>query len=220
MLKERKKMGQKVNPNAFRLGVTGSWDSRWYQDRKKDYRETLIEDIKLRELLMKHLRQAAIARVEIERSIKKIDITLHVGRPGVAIGRGGEELNKTKKLIEEFFKEKKGKRNKIKIDIKIEPVKKPDLNAYLVAQNIADQLARRFPHKRAVKQSMERVMNAGAKGVKVVLSGRIAGAEIGRREKYSQGTVPLSTIREDVQFAKYPALTKSGYVGIKVWICK
>lgn len=210
-------MGQKINPNAFRLGVIGTWDSRWYQDRKEDYRKTLIEDIKLRELLMKHLRQAAIARVEIERSIKKIDVILHVGRPGVAIGRGGEELNKTKKLVEDFFK---GKRNKIKIDIKIEPIKKPDLNSYLVAQNIADQLARRFPHKRAVKQSMERVMNAGAKGVRIVLSGRIAGAEIGRREKYNQGTVPLSTIREDVQFAKYPALTKLGYVGIKVWICR
>lgn len=210
-------MGQKINPNAFRLGVLSTWDSRWYQDRKKDYRKTLLEDIKLRDLLMKYLKPAAIARVEIERSIKKIDIALHVGRPGVAIGRGGEELNKTKKLIENFLESKE---NKIKIDIKIEPVKKPDLDAYLVAQNISDQLVRRIPHKRAVKQCMERVMNAGAKGVRVLLSGRIAGAEIGRREKHTTGTVPLSTIREDVHFAKVPALTKSGYVGVKVWICR
>lgn len=209
-------MGQKVNPNAFRLGIFKSWDSRWFTDRKKDYRKTLVEDIKLRELLMSRLKTALIARVEIERSIRKIDLTLHVGRPGVAIGRGGEELNKTKKMIEDFFKKKK---QNLKIDIKIEAVKKPDLDAYLVATNIADQLVRRIPHKRAVKQAIERVMRAGGRGVQVALSGRIAGAEIGRREKYGQGTVPLSTIRENVSFAKVPALTKSGYVGIKVWIC-
>jgi small subunit ribosomal protein S3 len=211
-------MGQKVNPNALRLGILHTWDSRWFTDRKKDFRKALLEDIKLRDLLMKHLKQAGIAQVEIERSIKKIDIILHVARPGVAIGRGGEELAKTKKLVEAFFKKHD---SEVKVDIsKIEPVKKPDLDAYLVAQSIVDQLERRIPHKRVVNQTMSRVMNAGAKGVKIMLGGRIAGAEISRKEKYSRGTVPLSTIRADVRFAKVPALTKSGYVGVKVWICR
>lgn len=209
-------MGQKVNPNALRLGILTTWNSRWFSQKKSDFRNTLIEDIKLREFLIKRLRPAGVSRVEIERSIKTIDITLHVARPGVAIGRGGEELTKLKKEIEDFFTERK---NNVKIDIRIEPVKKPDLDPYLVGKNVAEQLERRMPHKRVVNQAMSRVIGAGAKGVKIVLAGRIAGAEISRTEKYAQGTVPLSTIREDVRFAKAPALTKSGYVGVKVWIC-
>lgn len=209
-------MGQKVNPNAFRLGVITTWNSRWYADGKR-YSDMLLEDIKLRKLLFERLKTAGLAKVEIERSIKKIDITLHVARPGVAIGRGGEELNKTKKIIEKFFKDGKTQN---KIDIKVEPVKEPDLDAYLVAQNIVERLLKRIPHKRVVMQAMERVMGARAKGVKVVLAGRIRGAEISRREKYSRGTVPLSTLREKVSFAQVPALTKSGYVGVKVWICQ
>ena len=209
-------MGQKVNPNAFRLPVSMNWESRWFAPRKSDYTNTLIEDIKLRRLLFNELKHAMVARVEIERSIRKVDITIHVARPGVAIGRGGEELNKLKKKIEAFFA---GKKKQLKIEIKIEPVKKPDLDPYLVAVNIAEQLKRRMPHKRVVAMAMERVMNAGGKGVKVALGGRIAGAEIARHEKYSRGSVPLSTIRENVRFAKFPALTKSGYVGVKVWIC-
>ncbi len=210
-------MGQKINPNALRLGVLTTWSSRWFSGRKREFQDILLEDIKLREFLMKRLRSAGIAKVEIERSIKTIDILLHVARPGVAIGRGGEELNKLKKEVEEFFK---GRREQVKIDLRIEPVKKPDLDSYLVARNIAEQIERRMPHKRVVNQAMSRVIGAGAKGVRIQLGGRINGAEISRTEKYSQGTVPLSTIREDVQFAKVPALTKSGYVGIKVWICR
>lgn len=210
-------MGQKVNPNALRLGILHTWDSRWFTDRKKEFRKTLLEDIRLRGILWKHLKQAGVARIEIERSIKKVDITIHVARPGVAIGRGGEELTKTKQIITNFFKIND---NAVKVDLRIEPVKKPDLDAQLVVQNVIDQLERRIPHKRVITQTMARVMNAGAKGVRVMLAGRIAGAEIARTEKYSQGTVPLSTIRENVQFAKMPALTKSGYVGVKVWICK
>lgn len=210
-------MGQKVNPNALRLGILNTWTSRWFTERKKDFRDILLEDIKLRRFLMKRLKSAGIARVEIERSIRTIDILLHVARPGVAIGRGGEELNKLKREVESFFSVRK---DKISIDIRIEPVKKPDLDPYLVANNIAEQLERRIPHKRVVNQAMSRVIGAGAKGVRIVLAGRIAGAEISRTEKYSQGSVPLSTIREDVRFAKVPALTKSGYVGIKVWVCR
>ena len=209
-------MGQKVNPNALRLGVLTTWNSRWFSQKKSEFRDTLIEDIKLREFLTKRLRPAGISRIEIERSIKTIDILLHVARPGVAIGRGGEELTKLKKEVEQFFADRK---NNVKIDIRIEPVKKPDLDPYLVGRNVAEQLERRMPHKRVVNQAMSRVIGAGAKGVKIVLAGRIAGAEISRTEKYGQGTVPLSTIREDVRFAKAPALTKSGYVGVKVWIC-
>lgn len=209
-------MGQKVNPNIFRLGVLHTWKSRWFAD-KKNYSKLLLEDIELRKILMERLKPAGISQVIIERSIKKIDVTLYVARPGVAIGRGGEELNKIKKIIEGFFKKRK---ESLKIEVKIEPVKEPNLEPLLVAQNIGEQLVRRIPHKRVVNQAMERVMSAKAKGVKIVLSGRIAGAEIGRTEKYTRGTIPLSTIREDVVFAKYPALTKSGYVGVKVWICK
>jgi small subunit ribosomal protein S3 len=209
-------VGQKVNPNALRLGVLNTWNSRWFSQKKSEFRDTLIEDIKLREFLMKRLRPAGVGKVEIERSIKTINILLHVARPGVAIGRGGEELTKLKKEVEQFFAVRK---TNVKIDIRIEPVKKPDLDPYLVGRNVAEQLERRMPHKRVVNQAMSRVIGAGAKGVRIVLGGRIAGAEISRTEKYSQGTVPLSTIREDVRFSKTPALTKSGYVGVKVWIC-
>ena len=171
----------------------------------------------MRRMLHREMQNAGLARVEIERSIRQITITLHVARPGVAIGRGGEELTKLKKEVETFLKKDGGN---IKIDIRIEPVKKPDLEARLVAQMISDQIARRMHHKRVVNQAMQRVMNAGAKGVKIVLSGRIGGAEIGRVEKYAMGSVPLTTIREDVQFAIAPSLTKSGYVGVKVWVCR
>ncbi|KKR72684.1 30S ribosomal protein S3 [Candidatus Roizmanbacteria bacterium RIFCSPLOWO2_01_FULL_40_14] len=210
-------MGQKVNPNALRLGVLHTWDSRWFSEDKKYFRKTLVEDVRLRRMLHREMQNAGLARVEIERSIRQITITLHVARPGVAIGRGGEELTKLKKEVETFLKKDGGN---IKIDIRIEPVKKPDLEARLVAQMISDQIARRMHHKRVVNQAMQRVMNAGAKGVKIVLSGRIGGAEIGRVEKYAMGSVPLTTIREDVQFAIAPSLTKSGYVGVKVWVCR
>ncbi|MCR4264054.1 MAG: 30S ribosomal protein S3 [Candidatus Roizmanbacteria bacterium] len=210
-------MGQKVNSNALRLGVLHTWDSRWFSEDKKYYRKTLVEDVRLRRMLYTEMQNAGLARVEIERSIRQITITLHVARPGVAIGRGGEELTKLKKKVEAFLK--KGSEN-VKIDIRIEPVKKPDLEARLVAQMISDQIARRMHPKRVANQAMQRVMNAGAKGVKIVLSGRIGGAEIGRREKYAMGTVPLTTIREDVQYAIAPSLTKSGYVGVKVWVCR
>ena len=210
-------MGQKVNPNALRLGVLHTWDSRWFSEDKKYFRKTLVEDVRLRRMLHREMQNAGLARVEIERSIRQITITLHVARPGVAIGRGGEELTKLKKEVETFLKKDGGN---IKIDIRIEPVKKPDLEARLVAQMISDQIARRMHHKRVVNQAMQRVMTAGAKGVKIVLSGRIGGAEIGRVEKYAMGSVPLTTIREDVQFAIAPSLTKSGYVGVKVWVCR
>jgi len=186
----------------------------------------LYEDVQLRRALHKRLKSAGMAQVEIERSINKMRIILHVAKPGIVIGRGGSGLEETKKFIESFLIEKQNEilgrtdGTKRRIELTVEPIKEPNLNAFLVASNIADQLARRMPHKRVCNQSLERVMNAGAKGVKIKLSGRIAGAEIARRETFKQGSVPLSTIREEVDFSHVPSLTKSGYIGVKVWICK
>jgi len=224
-------MGQKVHPRAFRLGTVFTWSSRWFADNKR-YGEILLEDVKLREILHKKLKSAGILRVDIERSINKMKVIIHVSKPGIVIGRGGSGLEELKKNIEKFLAGHRQMRNrnvmavknisdsKSKLEIAIEPVKEPNLSAYLVANVVADQLVRRIPTKRACNQSIERVMNAGAAGVKIALAGRINGAEIARREKFFAGSIPLSTIREEVDFASVPALTKSGYIGVKVWICK
>lgn len=209
-------MGQKVNPKGFRLGVIYTWDSRWFAD-KKNYQKLLLEDVRLRRVLIERLKPAGIAKVEIERSINKIDIKLFVSRPGLVIGRAGQGLEDLKKFIDKFLQKEK---NKIKTEIKVEPIKEPNLNAYLVANNIIDQLLKRLPQRRIAAMTIEKVLNSGARGVKIILSGRIGGAEISRRETYKSGTIPLSTLREDIDYAQVPALTRSGYVGVKVWICK
>jgi len=206
-------MGQKVNPYGLRLGSLYNWKSRWFAD-KKNYQKLLLEDIKLRKFLMEKLRLAGIFRVDIERFPKSMKIILYVSRPGVVIGRGGANLEELKKIISQKLEPG------LKLEIQIEEIKNPDLNAQLILENIINQLERRIPHRQVVNRTMERVMNAGAKGIKIVLSGRIAGAEIGRTEKYSQGRIPLSTLRADIDYAERPALTKSGYVGVKVWIYK
>lgn len=212
-------MGHKVNPKLFRLGPVFNWDSRWFDDR--NYAETLLEDYKLRKAITARLKMAGVSTVEIERSINSLRITAYVSKPGIVIGRGGAGLEDLKKfLVAELLKTRKSKKNLPKLDIKIEPIKEPSLDAYLVASNIADQLARRMPHKRVMGQAVERAMGAGAQGIRVVLSGRIGGAEIGRKEKLQMGTVPLSTIRENVNYASVPSLTKKGYIGVKVWINK
>lgn len=224
-------MGQKINPKGFRLGTVFSWSSRWFADRSR-YRELLHEDVLLRQVLFARLKSAGLAQIEIERSINKIKLTLHVSKPGIVIGRGGSGLEELKKFIEAFLRthrvnavrnrlmRQNAEGNKFKVELSVEPVKEPNLNAFLVATNIADQLARRMPHKRVCNQALERIMSSGAKGVKIALSGRIAGAEIARREAYKSGTVPLSTVREEVDYASVPSLTKSGYIGVKVWICR
>ncbi|HLD01527.1 MAG TPA: 30S ribosomal protein S3 [Patescibacteria group bacterium] len=209
-------MGQKVNPHAFRLKTVFDWSSRWFDERR--YKDNLIEDYKLRKTLMDRLKNAGVARVEIERSINSIKVITFVSRPGIVIGRAGTGLEDLKRFINTFFvKERKGKQIP-KLDIRVEPVKEPNLDAYLVAKNISDLLARRLPHKRVLAQTAERAMTAGARGVRIVLTGRIGGAEIGRREKIQVGTVPLSTIREPINYASVPSLTKKGYIGVKVWI--
>lgn len=213
-------MGQKVHPKGLRLGVIYNWNSRWFFSNKKAYKTALIADIKIREALMKKFSFASVTQIDIERAINKITIILYSVKPGMIIGRGGKGLEDVRNLVT-FFIEKNDKKTKDnKIDLKIEPVKKPYLNAYYVAQTVAEKLVRGFPHRGVVHNSMNRVMESGAKGIKIQLGGRINGADISRREKYFQGSIPTSTIREDVDFAKYPALTKSGYIGVKVWIGK
>lgn len=209
-------MGQKVNPNIIRIGTIYNWSSRWFDEKR--YKDIVLEDYLLRKKLMERLKIAGISRVEIERSINSLRVIVHVSRPGIVIGRGGTGLEDLKKFISQFFvKDRKGK-NVPKLDIRVEPVKEPNLEAYLVATNVADQLVRGLPFKRILATTADKVMTAGAKGVKILLSGRIGGSEIGRREKIHVGTVPLSTIREDINYAQVPALTKKGYIGVKVWI--
>lgn len=212
-------MGQKVNPIALRLGIHHGFKSVGYYS-KKTYSKTVLSDIRIREALFKRLKQAGVGDVIIERSLSSIKITIYVTRPGIVIGRGGSGLEELKKEIVKMLGVTKKDRNAKKIELKVEPIKEPNLSAYLVAINIADQIIRRMPHKRIMKQSADRVINSGAKGVRIVLSGRIGGAEIGRRERLQSGKVSLSTIRENIDYAAYPALTKSGYVGVKVWINK
>jgi len=212
-------MGQKVNPIGFRLGNTFTWKSRWFMP-KSTYAETAYEDYRLRRFLEKELANAQVVEIDIERSAMVIKVVLQVARPGVVIGRGGTNLEKTKRGVEKILNAHKQSKDKVKIDLRVEEVKKPDLSAKLVAERIAQQLIKRYPHRRAVNQALEKVMQAGAKGVKIVFSGRIAGAEIGRTEKYFSGSVPTQTLRAIVDYYQVPARTRSGYVGIKVWIYK
>lgn len=213
-------MGQKVHPRGLRLGIVSTWDSRWMFSNKKNYRETLLTDIKIREGILKKFKFSDVVGVEIERAINKIAIIIYSVKPGVIIGRGGRGLEDIKNHIVDIIGRAKVKKEKIKIELKIEPVKKAFLNAQYVAYDIGQKLIRNLPHRIVVHHTMEKVVGAGARGVKVQLGGRIGGATISRREKYYEGTVPLSTIREDIDFAKYPVLTKSGYIGVKVWIAR
>ena len=212
-------MGQKVNPTGFRIGNTYTWKSRWYA-AEESYSDNVLEDFRLRQYLRKELENAGLVTVDIERSITALKVIIHVSRPGVVIGKGGSNLEKVKKDIERLVNISKNKKDRVKIDLRVEEVTKPDLSAKLVAERIAGQLIKRYPHRRAVTQALEKVMQAGAKGVKIALSGRIGGAEIGRTEKYFEGSVPTQTLRADIDYHQVPAGTRSGYVGIKVWIYK
>jgi small subunit ribosomal protein S3 len=211
-------MGQKVNAKVLRLGPVYNWSSRWFEDKK--YKEMLLEDYKIRKTLMEKLKTAGISEIEIERSINSLKITAYVSKPGMVIGRGGTGLEELKTYIQKNLIKKSNVKNQYKLEIRVEAIKDPNLDAYLVARNVADQLIRRLPAKRVMNSTVERVMGSGAKGIRIVLSGRVGGAEISRREKLQTGTVPLSTIRENITYASVPALTKKGYVGVKVWINK
>ncbi|MEK7550649.1 MAG: 30S ribosomal protein S3 [Patescibacteria group bacterium] len=207
-------MSHKVNPVGIRIGTFLPWKSRWFANNT-NFKDFLIEDIKIRKGLMEKLKLAGVTSVEIERLPKSMVINIFVSRPGVVIGRGGAGIEDVKKLVLKFAKNPSHK-----IDIRINEIKSPELSAYLVLGRIISELERRIPHRRVVQKTMERVMSAGALGVKVTLGGRINGAEIGRVEKFHQGSVPSQTLREEIDYAQMPALLKRGYVGVKVWIHK
>lgn len=213
-------MGQKVNPLGFRIGTFQNWKSRWFAD-SKTYKNYLLEDIKIRKALFDKFKLGGVANVEIERLPKSMVITMTVSRPGVVIGRGGSGIEDIKKTILSILK-KLGTTDptKIKIEPRIVEIKNPEISAYLVAERIVADLERRMPHRRVVTRTMERVMQAGAKGIKIVLAGRIAGADISRVERYHMGSVPTQTLRKHIDYTSVPALLKRGYVGIKVYIHK
>lgn len=212
-------MGQKVNPIALRMGIHHDFKSIGFYS-KKTYKDLVLEDIKIREELFNRLKPAGVGDIQIERSASAIKLIIYVVRPGIVIGRGGSGLEELKKTITQLLSVTEKGRNARKLELRVEPIKEPNLSAYLVAINVSDQLLRRMPYRRIMKQTAERVMASGAKGVRIVLGGRIAGSEIARRERTQLGKVSLSTIRENIDFASYPCLTKSGYIGVKVWINK
>lgn len=214
-------MSQKINPIGIRTGTFLPWKSRWFTENKANYKENLVEDIKIRSALMEKLKLAGITLVELERLPKSMVIYLNVSRPGVVIGRGGTGIEEVKKFILAIISKARNQKIKdLKIDIRVNEVKNPELSALLVASRIASELERRMPHRRVVTKTIERVMAAGAKGAKIVLAGRIGGAEISRVEKFKRGSVPTQTLREEIDYAASRALLKRGYVGVKVWIHK
>ena len=204
-------MGQKVNPHGLRVGVIKDWDSRWFAG-KATFGDTLVEDYKIRELLKKKLYKAGVPSIQIERSGDKVTVAIECAKPGMVIGAKGAEVDKLKAEMEKFT----GK----KVDIKIVEVKNPDMNAQLVAENIAQQLEGRVSFRRAMKSVIGRTMKSGAKGIKTMVSGRLGGAEIARSESYHEGTIPLQTLRADIDYGVARANTTYGVIGVKVWIYK
>ena len=204
-------MGQKVNPHGIRVGIIKDWDSKWYANRK-DFGDSLVEDYKIRKFLKKKLFNSGIAKIEIEKKQEKTLITLHAAKPGIIIGKGGAEIEKLKADVKKLI----GK----DVHINIMEIKVPDMNAQLVAENIAAQLEKSISFRRAMKQCMQRTMKMGAKGIKTAVSGRLGGAEIARCEHYHEGTIPLQTLRADIDYGFWEADTTYGKIGVKVWIYK
>lgn len=202
-------MGQKVDPRGLRLGIVRDWDAQWYAD-KKSFSNMLLEDVKLRDYIKKKLYAAGIARIHIERTANRVRVTIHTAKPGVVIGRGGSEVEVLRKEIEKLT----GKQ----VSVNIVEVKTPELDAQLVAENVAAQLQRRTAFRRAMKQAVGRAMKMGAKGIRIAVAGRLAGAEIARTEWYSEGKVPLHTLRADIDYGFAEAMTTYGKIGVKVWI--
>jgi small subunit ribosomal protein S3 len=202
-------MGQKVNPVGLRIGIIRDWESKWFAN-KKDYSNLLHEDLKIREYVFKRLKDAAVASVEIERAANRINVTVHTAKPGMVIGKGGTEVDALRNRLSAMTNKR--------VHISISEIKQPDLSARLVAENIASQLERRVSFRRAMKQAIQRTMRAGAKGIRVQVSGRLGGAEIARTEGYAEGTVPLHTLRADIDYALAEAHTTYGRIGVKVWI--
>lgn len=204
-------MGQKVHPHGLRVGIIRDWSSRWFA-KDKDFAKTLIEDYNLRKTLLKQLYPAGVPLIEIERDASRVRLNIHCAKPGIIIGRGGSEIEKLRRQCENFLKKP--------VSINIIEIKNPNLNAQLVAENIAQQLEKRISFRRAMKQAIGRSMKTGAKGIKVQVSGRLGGAEIARTEHYHEGTIPLQTIRADIDYGFAEAATTYGRIGVKVWIYK
>ncbi len=206
-------MGQKINPTGLRVGVIKDWESRWYA-KKGEFGDVLVEDNKIREFLLELLAPAGVPTVEIERDPKRIRINIHCAKPGIVIGRGGAEIDKLKDTVKKLIGTDKD------VFININEIKQPDLNAQLVAEGIAAQLEKRVSFRRALKQAIGRTMKEGAKGIKTQVSGRLGGAEIARVETYHEGTIPLQTIRADIDYGFAEAKTTYGRIGVKVWVYK
>jgi len=205
-------MGQKVNPTGIRLGIASDWNSKWFAS-KRAYALNLLSDLKVREFLKKKLAQASVSRIEIKRSTKKAYITIHTARPGVVIGKKGEDIDALRKQLTKMMPG-------VEVDIGVEEIRKPELDAYLVAESIAQQLERRIMFRRAMKRAVQNTMRLGALGIKVRVSGRLNGSEIARSEWYREGRVPLHTLRADIDYGFAEASTTYGQIGVKVWIFK
>ena len=204
-------MGQKVNPHGFRVGVIKDWDSRWFAE-KNAFGDTLVEDYKVRNFIKKGLKDAGIPRIEIERDAQKVRVHIHCAKPGMVIGRNGSEIEKLRETCQKML----GK----PVVVNIVEIKNPDANAQLVAENIAAQLEKRISFRRAMKLAIGRAMRLGVKGIKTMVSGRLGGAEIARSEQYHEGTIPLQTLRADIDYGFAEADTTYGKIGVKVWIYK
>ena len=203
-------MGRKVNPIAFRLGITSTWESKWFAE--KNYTELLHEDLKIRRLVMRDLSRAGISKIELERSANKVDVTLHTSKPGIVIGKQGANVEKLRSMLETEV----GK----KVHLKIEEIKIPEVDARLIADSIAEQIARRVSYRRAMKHAVQQAMRRGAKGCKITLSGRLGGAEMSRTVSEMDGRVPRSTLRAQIDFGVVHAHTTYGRIGVKVWVYK
>lgn len=201
-------MGQKVHPKGFRLGVIRSWDSNWYAD--KDYSDLLHEDVKVRKMVKERFYTAGISKVEIQRTGNRVRVTIHTAKPGIVIGRGGTEVENLKVQLSQLT----GKN----VNVNIQEIKRPELDAQIVAENVAQQLEKRISFRRAMKQTVQRTMRVGGLGIKIAISGRLGGAEIARTEWYAEGKVPLHTLRADIDYGFAEANTTYGKIGIKVWI--
>jgi small subunit ribosomal protein S3 len=213
-------MGQKVNPKIFRMGITKSWDSKWFA--KRNFPLLLRQDVAIRKFLKRKIKEAGLAKIEIERSAENINIIVHAARPGVIIGRAGAGIEELKKELRKTVFDKKETKipGKLNFNINIMEVDKPNLNSQIVLDNIIADLEKRIPFRRIMKQAISRVMRAGARGVKVYVSGRLNGAEIARREVLGEGSIPLHTLRADIDYSRGHAQTIYGKIGVKVWIYK
>jgi small subunit ribosomal protein S3 len=201
-------MGHKVHPNGFRLGVSRTWNAKWYSD--KDYTNLLKEDMAIRRLVTARLANASVSLVEIERGINHVTVTVHTAKPGIVIGKGGANV--------EALRQQVGKLTERKVKLEIKEIRQPELDAVLVAANIAQQLSRRIAFRKAIKQALQRTMKAGAKGVKISVAGRLGGSEMARREWDREGRIPLGTLRADISYGQVLSRTTYGAIGVKVWI--